>query len=344
MSRVAYLSICCQLCQEFIHIFQSIALLKSLKHTVNLVCVIRGTWAQCQLCHLSRSEHWQRVGLREGINMKLKSSNCKTVGETCQFERRILQLQSPLTLEKLGLRACKSCRVANSEKLPKFSSSHSLLPLINETQPGSAKKTETKTVTGYYHHVIKPLPNWAWVPAFTWWVISWKEWFDEMSEDCLLSLSVHGWPLAAECLDAKMWEKPFNILTTGKLQVPPQSCSQWSKVSHIRLHSLVRMAAEVLGGKAEEEVGGWRGQKRTNLCPEPVADKAITLQLCLAEVGNSHLSKGLKSIWQGWAAVVGGLKLDKSFWFGAEFTQGNTNFAKLRDWIYHGGQCRKSLV
>lgn len=86
--------------------------------------------------------------------MKLKSSNCKTIGETCQFERKILQLQSPLTLEKLGLMACKSCRVANLEKLPKFSSSHSLLPLINETQPGSAKKTETKTVTGYYHHML----------------------------------------------------------------------------------------------------------------------------------------------------------------------------------------------
>lgn len=41
-SRVAYLSICCQLCQEVIYIFQSIALLKSLKHAVDLVCVIQG--------------------------------------------------------------------------------------------------------------------------------------------------------------------------------------------------------------------------------------------------------------------------------------------------------------
>jgi len=40
--RVANLSTCCQLCEEFIHVFQSIALLESLKHTVDLVCVIRG--------------------------------------------------------------------------------------------------------------------------------------------------------------------------------------------------------------------------------------------------------------------------------------------------------------
>lgn len=58
VSRVAYLSLHCQLRQVFIHIFQSIALLKSLKHTVDLFCVIRGPWTQCELCHLSRSEHW----------------------------------------------------------------------------------------------------------------------------------------------------------------------------------------------------------------------------------------------------------------------------------------------
>lgn len=71
------------------------------------------------------------------------------------------------------------------------------------------------------------------------------------------------------------------------------------------------MAAEVLGGKAEEEIVGWRGQKWTNPFLEPAADKGIILQFGLAEVGNSHLSKSLKSMWQWWVAVVGGLELEK---------------------------------
>lgn len=71
-SRVAYLSISRQLCQEFIHIFQSIALLKSLKHTVDLVCVIGGPQTQGQLCHLSRSEHWQRFILRKEIKFEIQ--------------------------------------------------------------------------------------------------------------------------------------------------------------------------------------------------------------------------------------------------------------------------------
>ena len=77
--------------------------------------------------------------------MKSNSSYCKSIGKNFPFCRRGVQLQSPLTLEKLGLRACKSCRVAKPEKLPRFASSHSLLPMLNETQPGSAKKTETNT-------------------------------------------------------------------------------------------------------------------------------------------------------------------------------------------------------
>lgn len=86
--------------------------------------------------------------------MKSNSSICKTIGQTFQFGRRTLQLQSSLTLEKLGLRACKSCRVAKAEKLPRFACSHSVLALITETQPGSAKKTETKTWARYYHHIL----------------------------------------------------------------------------------------------------------------------------------------------------------------------------------------------
>lgn len=76
-----------------------------------------------------------------------------------------------------------------------------------------------------------------------------------MGEDSLLTFSVHGRPLAAECLDAKIGEKAFNIQTVGKLQAPLESLSQWSNISHIYLHNLVRLAAEVLGAKAEEEVG-----------------------------------------------------------------------------------------
>lgn len=32
-----------------------------------------------------------------------------------------------------------------------------------------------------------------------------------MREDCVLSFSDHEGPLAAECLDAKIWEKAFKI-------------------------------------------------------------------------------------------------------------------------------------
>lgn len=45
--------------------------------------------------------------------MQLNSSSYKTLAKAFPFAReRTLQLQSPLTLEKLGLKACKSCRVA----------------------------------------------------------------------------------------------------------------------------------------------------------------------------------------------------------------------------------------
>ena len=76
-----------------------------------------------------------------------------------------------------------------------------------------------------------------------------------MSEDCLLTFSAHGRPLTAECLDAKIGEKAFNIQTARKLRVPRESLSQWSNIAHIYLHNLVRLAAEVLGAQAEEEVG-----------------------------------------------------------------------------------------
>lgn len=57
----------------------------------------------------------------------------------------------------------------------------------------------------------KTWANGTWEPAFTWRILSWQEWFDEMSEDYLLSVPVHEWALTAECLDAKIWEKTFNI-------------------------------------------------------------------------------------------------------------------------------------
>ena len=152
VSGLPYLFLCCELCQEFNHIFQSIALLQTVKHTVDLVCVIQGPWAQCKLCHLSRSEHWQGFGLRKGINTKSGSRNCKNHRKDISvWEKGILQPQVPLTLEKLAFRACRSCRVAKPEKPPRFARSQSSLSLSNETQPGSAKKPETKTLAGYNH-------------------------------------------------------------------------------------------------------------------------------------------------------------------------------------------------
>lgn len=89
--------------------------------------------------------------------MKWKSSKFKTIGETCQFGKRILQQQSPRTAEKLELRACKSSSVAKPAKMPRFACSHSLISLLNETQPGSAKKTETKPLAGFYLHMLSTL-------------------------------------------------------------------------------------------------------------------------------------------------------------------------------------------
>lgn len=69
-----------------------------------------------------------------------------------QFERRILQLKLPLTVEKLELMACKSCRVAKPEKLPRFTFSHSLLSLVVDTQPGSREENGNK----HFDRVLPP--------------------------------------------------------------------------------------------------------------------------------------------------------------------------------------------
>lgn len=58
-----------------------------------------------------------------------------------------VHLQLALTADKLGLKACKSCTVAKSEKSPRFAFSHAWLPVIDETQPGSAEKAR-KLLTG----------------------------------------------------------------------------------------------------------------------------------------------------------------------------------------------------
>lgn len=78
----------------------------------------------------------------------------KNIGKISEFGLRMLQLQPPLTLEKLELRACNCCRVANTAKPPRFACSHSLLSATDETQPGSAKNTGTKTLGAYYHHML----------------------------------------------------------------------------------------------------------------------------------------------------------------------------------------------
>ena len=49
------------------------------------------------------------------------------------------------------MRSFKSDRVAKPEKPPRFACSHSVLPLLDETQPGSAKKTEAKVTGGMLH-------------------------------------------------------------------------------------------------------------------------------------------------------------------------------------------------
>lgn len=53
-----------------------------------------------------------------------------------------VQLQLALTVDKLGLKAFKSCRLAKSENSPRFAFNHSWVPVIDETQPGSAQKEQ----------------------------------------------------------------------------------------------------------------------------------------------------------------------------------------------------------
>lgn len=81
-------------------------------------------------------------------------------------------------------------------------------------------------------------------------------------------------------------------------------------IPYVCLHSLVRLAAEVLGAEAEQEVGGRRGQKRTNLDMEHLADKGVVLHLSLSEIGQCHFCQSLQSIGKGIAAGVGCLQLE----------------------------------
>lgn len=57
LSRASYLSVCCQLRQELIHIFESVALSKPVKNHIHCLRVIQGSRNKSQLRNLSRSEH-----------------------------------------------------------------------------------------------------------------------------------------------------------------------------------------------------------------------------------------------------------------------------------------------
>lgn len=175
------------------------------------------------------------------------------MGRTYQFGRRILRLQLLLTMEKLELRAFKSCRVAKPEKPPRFASSHSLLPLIDETQPGSVTKIETKTLAGHCYHMLSRIcqiqPKRLFLPDESF--LERNGLMKCVKTACCPSLTINGLWL----LNAWMLKFERRLLRSKQLQkcrfVYLQSCSQRSNTSHICLHSLIGLAAEVLGGKAE---------------------------------------------------------------------------------------------
>lgn len=74
------------------------------------------------------------------------------------------------------------------------------------------------------------------------------------------------------------------------------------------LHNSVGLAAEVLGAETGQEVPGRRSQEWKKLPLEPLADKGLILQLCLAKVVDFQFSNGIQGISHDWATVVGGLE------------------------------------
>ena len=165
-----------------------------------------------------------------------------------------------------------------------------------------------------------------------------------MSEDCSLSFSVHGCCLAAECLDAKIWEEAFNILTTTALQVPLQSCStmeqyvmylltqcgtfgSWSSWSWGRVGSWWMERP-----KTDEGLSGTSCWQRHHSAVVP----GWSWQFSPLQEPQEHVTRMSCCCW--------GPRIGKIILFDTEFAQGNAVVVKLWFWIYRGGEWRKSLV
>lgn len=71
------------------------------------------------------------------------------------------------------------------------------------------------------------------------------------------TLSVHEFHLAVECLDTGHKEEAFPFQhKQANVRLSLQPREETYSVPDVSLHNLVRVAAEVLGAEAEEEVGG----------------------------------------------------------------------------------------
>lgn len=108
------------------------------------------------------------------------------------------------------------------------------------------------------------------------------------------------------------------------------------------LHSLVSLAAEVIGAEAEQEVGGWRGQKWKNVCMEHLSDKGVVLHFSLSEIGQSHFWQSLQCIGKGSTAAVGYLQLETLHF--PSHTQRMGKMCLNGTWIYHCGEWFQRLV
>lgn len=166
-----------------------------------------------------------------------------------------------------------------------------------------------------------------------------------MREDCVLSFSDHKWPLAAECLDAKIWEKAFKIQTTAKVQVP-LSAVLFTAEQYITYLLTQSDRSGSWSSWWQGRIGSW-GMERPQM-DECLSGTSVWQRLHSAVVPGwswqfsplrehqEHVSRMGCCCW--------GPRIGEIILVGTEFTPGNTSFVKLWDWIYHGGEHRKSLV
>lgn len=250
----AYPSICCQLCQEFLHIFNSITILKLVKDKVDLVRVIECPRSQYQLCHLSRSEDWQGFGLKRRTSTRYQKA---AIAKNCRKDASVREVKHTTTslsthTGEVGIEAFQICQCCESRENTKVCP-HPLCTTIAGWHTARICKEDRNKDTGGMLHLFwlriyyiesecLPLPDESFLERNG--LMKW------VKTACCLSLSMNDCRLL-NTGTLKLEKSTFNVLPKQKLQEHPQCCLQWSNSSRICLHDLVSVAAEVLGAEAE---------------------------------------------------------------------------------------------